>query len=320
MSLTKKQLNKLTNTDLSKSNDNRLITKLQNDLSNLQEKANYDLKEGILPMENNVIIYRDSNIDSLTATALLHLEYPGAEYKKVNYNQFSPPSTTKPDKVFVVGINLPDENKMFLEKYCKNVYYMEQDNINSASKKALAYLCSIKEEYLSINEKFINMILANQIGDKERSYLKEFILSFIPELDELKDLNSANWTKYFYEPNTVTEKINEGVILKRYQSHIDKYIANRFIRSISFEGLKCLIANTSANFDIFEYIDNYKEYDLLIIWSMNKSARINFKLYSDKVDVREIAKKYGGGGPTSNIAGFSSNEIPKEMGFSLISI
>ncbi len=125
-----------------------------------------------------------------------------------------------------------------------------------------------------------------------------YIYDFLPTdhvWEEMLELQNEN------------QYIGEGRVMQKYQ---DGW-AKRYMRlgfETDFEGLNCFALNLgmcSSN-----YFDSvaHKDYDVLIAYAFNGDSYA-FKLFSTKVNVSEIAIKYGGGGH-KGAAGFESKTIP----------
>lgn len=99
------------------------------------------------------------------------------------------------------------------------------------------------------------------------------------------------------------------------------YIKNRdyrLVRNMAFEGkyqnLRFLAANMArAGSDFFESLDNVKNYDFMVSFSLNKRCKWNLSLRTtrDDVDVSLIAQSLGGGGhkKASGVSGL--DELPE---------
>ena len=106
------------------------------------------------------------------------------------------------------------------------------------------------------------------------------------------------WDKLFDEDNndTLIQLIlNDGAAIDIYKKKYNKEVIDAFGFYVNFEGYKCIACNQGrASSFLFESIDP-ESYDIMIPFIYNgKEWRVS--LYSTKVDVSVIAKKYGGGG------------------------
>lgn len=148
------------------------------------------------------------------------------------------------------------------------------------------------------------------------------------------DRDSWNWqygtrTAEFNEglklyPHCPTDRIWEELLNSNTgESHVD-FICNKgetclsyrdsfcndYLKSFGFEtkfeGYKCLVLGL-YHFGSEAFGKKFKEYDICISFGFD-GEKYSVGLYSEKVDVGEIAKKYGGGGH-KGAAGFISKEF-----------
>lgn len=105
----------------------------------------------------------------------------------------------------------------------------------------------------------------------------------------------------------IRELINIAEIMLQYRdAWAQNYLANGF--EVNFEGYKCFALNLgNCNSEYFKSLPKGK-YDILIPFVfLGNIYRIS--LYSETVDVSEIAVKYGGGGHVK-ASGFQCTELP----------
>lgn len=112
------------------------------------------------------------------------------------------------------------------------------------------------------------------------------------------------------EQRMVNKIVDEGKICIAYRDGWSKDFLKSYGFEVNFEGYKCFAANLGkCNSDYFKSIGGTDKYDILLPFIFD-GKNWSVSLYSkDKVDVSEIAKKYGGGGH-KNAAGFISTKIP----------
>lgn len=105
----------------------------------------------------------------------------------------------------------------------------------------------------------------------------------------------------------IRELINIAEIMLQYRdAWAQNYLANGF--EVNFEGYKCFALNLgNCNSEYFKSLPKGK-YDILIPFVfLGNIYRVS--LYSETVDVSEIAVKYGGGGHVK-ASGFQCTELP----------
>ncbi len=101
--------------------------------------------------------------------------------------------------------------------------------------------------------------------------------------------------------------LNAGKIIEQYKQSTDKSINNSLGWNTIFEGYKCWAINR-ARTSSDRYGDRIKEYDILLPY-FHDGNQFTVSLYSEKVDVSDIAKKYGGGGH-KKASGFQCVSLP----------
>lgn len=98
----------------------------------------------------------------------------------------------------------------------------------------------------------------------------------------------------------------DGAIMLKYRNKFTNEYCKSKSYECEFEGYNCLCLNVGMGGS--EYFDNVeKEYDMYILYSFN-GKNWNYSLRSNKVNVADIAMKYGGGGH-SGAAGFVNDEL-----------
>lgn len=123
--------------------------------------------------------------------------------------------------------------------------------------------------------------------------------------------NSKKWLKFFEEDDFEQEMINEGIVMMRYRDSWAKEYMKMGFETI-FEGHKCFAVNLGmANSDYFKSLPK-GEYKIFMPFSFNGDL-FKVSMYSEFVDVSEIAVKYGGGGH-KGASGFQCTELPFKKG------
>lgn len=108
--------------------------------------------------------------------------------------------------------------------------------------------------------------------------------------------------------NLIAKIIKEGEICIRYRDNWAESYMRSFGFETEFEGYKCFCVNLGqCNSQYFKSIKSDK-YDIYITFVFN-GEKYNVSLYSTKIDVSEIAKKYGGGGH-AGASGFTCSSLP----------
>lgn len=101
--------------------------------------------------------------------------------------------------------------------------------------------------------------------------------------------------------------LESGTTMLKYRDSLAESYCDNVGYSMEFEGYKCFVINVPmAGSDWFKSV-NADDYDILISFSYN-GYEWNYSLRSEKIDVSQVAMKYGGGGH-KDAAGFRSKEF-----------
>lgn len=99
----------------------------------------------------------------------------------------------------------------------------------------------------------------------------------------------------------------DGETITKYKAATDEEVNRSLGFDIEFEGLKCWAINR-GRVSSDRLGDRIKQYDILMPYA-HDGKRFTVSLYSERVDVSEIAKKYGGGGH-KGASGFQCETLP----------
>jgi nanoRNase/pAp phosphatase (c-di-AMP/oligoRNAs hydrolase) len=130
---------------------------------------------------------------------------------------------------------------------------------------------------------------------------------------QLLDLRpfSAEWNKLLSESGYCEQIQENGKLIEQFRSrqrHIDM---SYFGYEVIFEGYHCMAVNGTASGDLGQDIRE-QGYEIAIIYRHSNSNNWIVSLYSDEVDVGEVARKYGGGGHRG-AAGFNVKQDPNTL-------
>lgn len=118
-------------------------------------------------------------------------------------------------------------------------------------------------------------------------------------IDSARDINDSQTMLY--------RMITSGHTMNIYKASFESDYVKRLSFDVMFEGHLCRAVNLAlCNSSVFDSVKNDK-YDMYITFSYNGNM-YNYSLYSDKLDVSEIAAKYGGGGHRG-AAGFRTSKF-----------
>jgi len=109
-------------------------------------------------------------------------------------------------------------------------------------------------------------------------------------------------------PHMMCKVHSDGRIVERFKKYKNAELVDAFSFRCNWEGHKCVVVNAAkVGSEIFNSIDP-DTYDMSITFIYD-GEKFVISLYSMKIDVEKIAKKYGGGGH-KGASGFDINELP----------
>lgn len=247
----------------------------------------------------------------------------GREFIEINYGIPFPIKTIKPDEeIYIVDYSIEVEEMRKLLQITRNVIWI--DHHKSAIEKYNDFETPIEGiRYDGVAGCMLTYCYLNHMTYKGTGNKKSFDLSMTelaPEFTKLiadwdvwtfkygdrtrefnmgfelydKDPSSESWSMMEQDSSVVDDIVEKGKLLIQYRD----VWASEYCKSkgyeINFEGYKCFAMNLgSCNSEYFKSIAD--DYDILIPYYYNGKVWM-YSLYSEKVDVSEIAKKYGGGG------------------------
>jgi nanoRNase/pAp phosphatase (c-di-AMP/oligoRNAs hydrolase) len=101
--------------------------------------------------------------------------------------------------------------------------------------------------------------------------------------------------------------LEDGKTIEKYKQASDVSINESLGYETEFEGMKCWAINR-GRISSDRLGDRISKYDALLPY-LHDGKQFTVSMYSQKVDVSEIAKKYGGGGH-KGASGFQCNALP----------
>lgn len=121
------------------------------------------------------------------------------------------------------------------------------------------------------------------------------------------------WKELFENRIDIPLMVEKGNAILSYIRHRDY----RLVRNMAFEGkykdLRFIAVNMpQAGSDFFESLDNIKNYDFMISFSLNKRSKWNlsFRTTKENVDVSQIAASLGGGGHKKAAGASGLSQLP----------
>lgn len=269
--------------------------------------------------------YHSADLDGHCSGAIIKLKYPDCEMFPIDYGDPFPWSAIKFKEneakyVFMVDFCLqPFSDMLKLKDMCSLIWIDHHKTAINEWKKVKPFIrgirdtkfaaCELVWEYIydaddpKETPKSVKLLGRYDIWNNTSPIWESTILPFQYGLKMYKtDPKEVKNLELWYDLLTdndckINDIINEGNIILAYQKKIDREVMLRNAFERDFEGYKALcVVSTSRGSKLFDNALNKDSYDLFIVYEMRKDRLWNIHMYSEKIDVGEIAKKYGGGG------------------------
>jgi len=250
----------------------------------LKEKYKNNIKVELYPLDYG----KDNFLDKLSNKNIILLDYSLQPFKR--FKKF-----TKKNHVIWI-----DHHKTAIEYYAKEKFI---EDINVYIKDGIG-ACILTYNYFFNNDiPFFLYLVGNYdvwkfpYGDYH--FYLVFYMNFY--MEKFRYLDNI----YFKDLEKITEKnYKKHPILKEGRYIFNSWLKEKIniLNQIAFErklfgNYKCIIVNGKGfNSLPFERSNKYRDYDIWVVFYNNGNDLWNISLYSKKVDVSSIAKKFGGGG------------------------
>jgi len=257
---------------------------------------------------------------------------------RINYDKRFPIERVEKDElVYIVDFSIQPEELTNLLKITPNVVWIDHHKTTIEKYKDFPLLNKTKGIRYSNDEEplaacmltyiYVMIMQKRNIQDFYPAFAEDapYFTKLISDWDtwNLKDRNvepfvvgcrlhdtrpKSNFWKQLYNFDFIAKVIKEGELCIRYRDNWAGSYMHSFGFETEFEGYKCFCANLGqCSSQYFKSIES-GEYDIYISFVFN-GEKYSVVLYSTKVDVSEVAKKYGGGGH-KGASGFICDSLP----------
>lgn len=265
-----------------------------------------------------VCFYHANCTDGAAAAAVIHRKYPHAELIPMNHGE-PIPVPVQDKKVFVVDFSFPLEVFQKMKSEAKEILWYDHHKTAIPTKESLGWgVMDLGESGASLTWKMeypkepvpriISYVKDKDIWEWKLPHSRE-ISAAIRDLDGIHDPASETWKKLIEQLSE--EKFQNlveigRVVLRSQRMRIEEGAEKGF--EIDFHSFKTLALNWSfESSEMGEYIYKDLAYEVALIFYYTGKIW-NFSLRSSRVDVSELAKKYGGGGHPG-ASGFRTSDI-----------
>ena len=276
--------------------------------------------------KKNLCFYHNADLDGLCSAAIVKKFVPDTEFYGINYGDEFPYDLCKLfERIIMVDWTLQPFNELL--KFGKSHKLTVIDHHKSVaeelrkcpnhnfigiidSKKAACELCW---EYFSNDDMPRAVKLLGQYDSwrlNEDEWIMPFQFGMRANVDSFDDPIWGRLFRLFDESKTILfniVSIGKGIL--SYNEIQNKKYCELYAYPARFHGYSCWACNKGQNNS--QFFDSLPEHDISISYchTPDKVKQWTISLYSNTVDVSEIAKTYGGGGH-AGASGFQCNELP----------
>lgn len=276
-------------------------------------------------------IYHIADHDGKGSAAIVKYAHKECELLGYNYDQEIPyDEISKHDKIVICDISFPMEYmfKLHAEKDLTwidhhasaiaqyDAYLEKAGGLGIKGSRAIGKAAiELTWEYFFPDKPVpegVHLLALNDLFDLRDKRVRPFEYAF--QAQGVNRPYDYVWKDLFEGKTDINLMVEKGSAILSYIKHRDY----RLVRNMAFEGtyngLRCIAANMpQAGSDFFESLDNIKNYDFMVSFSLNKRNRWNlsFRSTTDDVDVSKIAAAFGGGGHKRAAGASGLEQLPE---------
>ena len=251
------------------------------------------------------ILYHNADLDGISAAGLLRRYYPDAELYGWDYADGELPNI-KGKMLFIVDLSLNanqltklyDQNEQIVwidhhktsEEVLESISAQRFNAIISTAHAAVWLVYNFLDGGIEVPEA-INLLERYDRWDKKKDWFTRVLPFQYYARTKIKTPDDFRYPENIDVEDWIDKgKLMLASILQLYEREI------QYASEIEFHGYSALVLNTQAfNSLAFEQHPKKSEYDLFISYAI-RGDKLRVGLYSEKIDVADLAKKYGGGG------------------------
>lgn len=276
-------------------------------------------------------IYHIADHDGKGSAAIVKYAHKDCELLGYNYDQEIPyDEIDKHDKIVICDISFPMEYmfKLHSEKdvtwidhhasaiaqydaYLEKAGGLGIKGLREIGKAAIELTWNYFFPDVSVPEG-VHLLALNDLFDLRDKRVRPFEYAF--QSLGVNRPYDRSWKDLFEGKTDIALMVEKGNAILSYIKHRDY----RLVRNMAFEGtyngLRYIAANMpQAGTDFFESLDNIKNYDFMVSFSLNKRNRWNlsFRSTTEAVDVSKIAAAFGGGGHKKAAGASGLEQLPE---------
>lgn len=268
--------------------------------------------------EKILCFFHANCVDGAASAAVIRKKYPEAKLYPMNYGE-PIRAAIKNRKLFIVDFSFEENVLKALKAKAKEIYWYDHHKTAVPTQKSLGW------GVMDLDECGATLTWKQEFPDKPLPKILEYVRDkdlytwklpdsreismHLRHLSGITNPSSPTWERLLKPMKSAEWKqmIHEGKLALEFQKKtLQQGLKNAF--AINFHGHKTLVVNWNLEAsDMGEYIYTEKGYEIALMFYYT-GKEWNFSLRSDRVDVSEIAKQYGGGGHPG-ASGFRQNNL-----------
>lgn len=278
--------------------------------------------------------FHHNDLDGRCAAAIVNKFYTAYEGEQIqflecDYSKILELPDIQPDEsVFIVDFSLPTEMMNKILTITSNVvladhhktqvdrvkeYVGNYTNISDYSGGSKAgcmliweYFCPDEDPPMAVQYTSDYDTWTFDYGDDTKYFMEGMLL-------EDQSPQSDIWEDFLHENGSYLceEIVDNGAVCSAYRDRLAEDMCANWGWETEFDGHKCFVVFSTALRSSRSFGDRIKEYPICAMVVVSKDNYV-VRLYSEQVDVGEIAKNHGGGGHRG-ASGFHSKILPEEF-------
>lgn len=270
-------------------------------------------------MNNEIVCFYHANCtDGAAAAAVIHRKYPQAHLIPMNHGD-KIETNLKNKTVFVVDFSFPLEVFQKMKSEAKQVFWYDHHKTAIPTQEALGWgTMDLSESGASLTWKMeypqeemprmIAYVKDKDIWEWKLPHSRE-VTAALRDIEGILNPGGQVWKNLIdqMDDQKFQKLVDAGAAALQSQKMRIKEGSQKGFE-LDFHGYRTLAVNwSSESSEMGEYIYKNLGYEVALIFYYTGKLW-NFSLRSDRIDVSEIAKKYGGGGHPG-ASGFRTEDI-----------
>ena len=158
----------------------------------------------------------------------------------------------------------------------------------------------------------VKLLALNDLYDLRDKRVRPFEFAFLSQ--GVNRPYEKIWKELFENRIDIPLMVEKGNAILAFIRHRDYRLSRHMSFEGTYEGLRFIAANMpQAGSDFFDSLDNIKNYDFMVSFSLNKRSKWNlsFRTTKENVDVSKIAATFGGGGHKKASGASGLDKLPE---------